>query len=153
MTPETFQGLLNGVTATIAGRALDGELEALLNSRYPAGGEVVQSIVRACGAAMTEGWMCNREAGGIRYGRVLKPGPATQGFSVDVVDMNDVVGPQHSHPKGEIDLIMPRAAMAQFDGRGAGWLVYGPGSSHRPTVTGGRAWVLYLLPEGEIVFS
>jgi hypothetical protein len=84
---------------------------------------------------------------------VLKPGSATQGFSVDVVDMNDVVGPLHTHPKGEIDLIMPRTATAQFDGRGAGWLVYGPGTSHRPTVAGGRAWILYLLPDGEIVFS
>lgn len=30
---------------------------------------------------------------------------------------------------------------------------HGPGSAHPPTVAGGRALVLYLLPEGRIVFS
>lgn len=152
MSPEAFQTLLAGVTATIAGRPLDEALETLLNARFPAGSEVVQSIVKACGEGMTEGWMCKYEGGGIRYGRVIKPGPALHGFSVDVVDMKEIVGPRHTHPKGEIDLIMPRTATGQFDGRGAGWLVYGPGTTHRPTVTGGRTWILYLLPEGEIVF-
>ena len=53
----------------------------------------------------------------------------------------------------EIDLIMPLDEGAQFDGRPAGWLVCPPGSAHRPTVTGGRALVLYLLPEGSITFT
>src|SRR6266478_2170194 len=57
------------------------------------------------------------------------------------------------HPNGEIDLIMPLAAGAKFDGREAGWLVYGPGSVHSPTVTHGRALVLYLLPGGAIEFT
>ncbi len=39
---------------------------------------------------------------------------------------------------------------AQFDGLDAGWLVYGPGSAHSPTVTRGRAFILYLLPQGAI---
>jgi hypothetical protein len=97
--------------------------------------------------------MCEREAGGIRYGRVIKPGPHTHGFSVDVVDMPPIVGPHHSHPNGEIDLVLPLETDARFDGRGAGWLVYGPGSSHHPTVSGGRALVLYLLPNGAIEFT
>ena len=42
---------------------------------------------------------------------------------------------------------------ARFDGRPAGWLVCPPGSAHRPTVTQGRALVLYLLPEGAIHFT
>ena len=42
---------------------------------------------------------------------------------------------------------------AIFDDHGAGWVVYGPGSSHNPTVTDGRALVLYLLPEGKIEFT
>ena len=33
------------------------------------------------------------------------------------------------------------------------WLVYPPGSAHRPTVRPGRALVLYLLPEGRIEFT
>jgi hypothetical protein len=72
---------------------------------------------------------------------------------VDVVDMDDLAGPHHAHPNGEIDMIMPLTEGARFDGHGAGWLVYGPGSAHRPTVTGGRALVLYLLPGGAIDFS
>jgi hypothetical protein len=72
---------------------------------------------------------------------------------VDVVDMTDVAGPHHTHPLGEIDLIMPIDAEARFDGQGAGWLVCPPGSAHPPTVTGGRALVLYLLPEGRIEFT
>ncbi len=38
-------------------------------------------------------------------------------------------------------------------GVAAGWLVCPPGSAHRPTVLGGRALVLYLLPQGQIQFT
>jgi hypothetical protein len=50
-------------------------------------------------------------------------------------------------------MIMPVTADAKFDGRGRGWLVYPPDSAHRPTVTSGRALILYLLPEGRIEWS
>ena len=59
----------------------------------------------------------------------------------------------NAHPNGEIDLIMPLDDGAQFDGRPAGWLVCPPGSAHQPTVTHGRALVLYLLPQGSIEFT
>src|SRR5438046_2356742 len=78
---------------------------------------------------------------------------ATHGFSIDVVEMNDIAGPHHRHPNGEIDLVMPLEGDARFDGHGAGWVVYGPGSAHRPTVSGGKALVLYLLPDGAIEFA
>ena len=97
--------------------------------------------------------MCQCEAGGIRYGRVLAAEDDLQRFSVDVVDMNDVVGPHHRHPQGEVDLIMPLEGQATFDGHPAGWCVYPPDSAHRPTVRQGRALVLYLLPEGQIEFT
>jgi len=48
---------------------------------------------------------------------------------------------------------MPLTTGAQFDGHGAGWVVYGPGTAHSPTVTEGRALVLYLLPQGAIEFT
>jgi hypothetical protein len=67
--------------------------------------------------------------------------------------MENIAGPHHVHPQGEIDLIMPVDGDALFDGRPAGWLVCPPGSAHRPTVTRGRALVLYLLPNGEIEFT
>ncbi len=47
----------------------------------------------------------------------------------------------------------PLEGAPAFDGVGAGWCVYPPGSAHRPTVTGGSAHVLYLLPEGETAFT
>ena len=153
MTAEHFVQLIAGVTATLEGKAVDKALERELNERFPADGPVFKEIVAACRTAVAAGWMCNREHGGIKFGRVAKPGPALHGFSIDVVDMAEVAGPHHLHPQGEIDLIMPLEGDAKFDGHGAGWLVYGPGSAHRPTVSGGRAYVLYLLPEGAIEFT
>ena len=153
MQPESFKTLIASLTSRIAGKALNATLEDELNRDLPAQGAEFQQLVAACQAAIESGWMCNREGGGIKYGRVIKPGPDTHGFSVDVVDMSDVVGPHHRHPNGEIDLVMPLTANAKFDGRGAGWRVYGPGSAHHPTVTQGRALVLYLLPEGKIEFT
>lgn len=153
VTPENFLALVETVVEPLRGRPLDAALERDLNARYAPGGTIYTRIIESCRAAIAAGWMCQREAGGIRYGRVIKPAPRTQDFSVDVVDMRDVRGPHHAHPHGEIDLVMPLDALAQFDGRGAGWVVYGPGSAHHPTVSGGRALVLYLLPQGAIDFS
>jgi Domain of unknown function (DUF4863) len=153
MTPEAFRTLVTTVTDRISGRTLDVALEADLNREFPASGPVYSSIFAACRAAIAAGWMCNREAGGIRYGRVIKPDAAMGGFSVDVVEMKDLAGPHHRHPRGEIDLIMPLTPGAAFDGRPAGWLVYGPDTSHQPTVANGSALVLYLLPDGAIEFT
>lgn len=153
MTPEQFNDLIAPIAAYIGSRPLDAALDADLNAKYPAGGFAFTAVFDACRKAVEAGWMCNREAGGIKFGRVIKPGAATQGFSVDVVDMDRVAGPHHRHTNGEIDMIMPLDPGAKFDGRGAGWLVYGPGTAHSPTVSGGRALVLYLLPQGAIEFT
>lgn len=153
MTPDEFRDLIAPVTARIQGKTLDAQLESDLNKTFPASGTAFSAIRQACDEAIAAGWMCNREAGGIKFGRVVKPGPETNGFSVDVVDMADVKGPHHRHPNGEIDMIMPLTRDAKFDGRGAGWLVYGADTAHSPTVSSGRALVLYLLPQGAIEFS
>ncbi len=153
MTPNEFTGLVAEITRHVGGRALDAALEADLERTFPPGGPALRALLDACREAIAAGWMCQREAGGIRFGRVVKPGEATQGFSVDVVELQDVEGPHHRHPNGEIDLVMPITGPARFDGRGPGWVVYGPGSAHRPTVRGGRALVLYLLPGGAIEFT
>lgn len=150
MTVEDFQTLIHDITQDISTNKLDSNLAARLDRVYPADGVKFQAIQSACNAAIAEGWMCNREQGGIKFGRVLKD---VDGFSVDVVRMKDIVGPHHRHPDGEIDMVMPISADAKFDGHGPGWLVYGPGSAHRPTVTDGEALVLYLLPGGAIEFT
>lgn len=152
-TPETFRVLLSTLTAQLEGRPLDDALDAWLNQTHGAGSASYEQLKSACLAGVAAGWLCEREGGGIRYGRICKPGADLHGFSVDVVDMQDIAGPHHAHPNGEIDLIMPIDDNAQFDGRPAGWLVCPPGSAHRPTVSQGRALVLYLLPDGQIQFT
>ena len=142
-----------GEIAADAGRPLDAALGDWLNQHLGPGSESYQALKAACEAGVAAGWLCDREGGGIRYGRIFKPADDLHGFSVDVVDMNDIVGPHHTHPQGEIDLIMPTQGDAKFDGRPAGWCVYPPGSAHRPTVSQGRALVLYLLPQGRIEFT
>ncbi len=153
MSPDRFHSLIAELTSSLAGRTLDTALAAELNRDHGPGSVAYEALFQACRDGIAAGWMCDREAGGIRYGRVIKPTPATQGYSVDVVDMDDCVGPHHMHPNGEIDLVMPLEGDARFDGAPAGWVVYGPGTAHKPTVSGGRALVLYLLPQGAIEFS
>lgn len=152
MSPETFTNLIAEITGRIAGMPLDHKLEDVLNAAFPADGPAFNGIVEACKTAVAAGWMCNREAGGIKFGRVVKPSEVIHGFSVDVVEMNSK-GPHHSHPNGEIDMIMPLEGDAKFDGHGKGWVVYPPKSAHFPTVSGGKALVLYLLPQGAIEFT
>ncbi|MBL8349372.1 MAG: DUF4863 family protein [Burkholderiaceae bacterium] len=153
MPQAAFRQLIASLTDQIAGRALDAQLDAWLNAVHGPGSPTYDGLKAACQQGVAEGWLCNREGGGIRYGRIFKPAEDLHGFSVDVVDMADVAGPHHTHPLGEVDLIMPIAGNATFDGRPAGWLVCPPGSAHPPTVAGGRALVLYLLPEGRIDFT
>ena len=153
MTPQAFRQQIATLTAELAGRPLDAALDRWLNAEHGAASASYRALKAACEAGVAEGWLCDREGGGIRYGRIFKPAPDLHGFSVDVVDMHDIAGPHHVHPNGEIDLIMPIDADATFDGRTAGWLVCPPGSAHRPTVAHGRALVLYLLPEGRIDFT
>ncbi len=153
MNRDHFRGLMASVTAEIQGVPLDEQLATRLNAAYPPGSPTFEAILGACRVGVADGWMCEREAGGIRYGRVLKAGDDLHGYSVDVVEMADCAGPHHVHPNGEIDLVMPLEGDARFDGQPAGWKVYGPGSAHRPTVRGGRAYVLYLLPQGAIQFT
>ena len=153
MTPEDFRALIAPLTQAIAGKPLDASLDDWLNQHHGVGSESYQQLKAACITGVAEGWLCKYEGGGLRYGRIFKPSEDLHGFSIDVVDMENVAGPHHVHPQGEIDLIMPIEGDAQFDGRPAGWLVCPPGSAHRPTVSQGRALVLYLLPNGEIEFT
>lgn len=150
---KAFSDAVATITARIAGKAVDGKLESFLNESFPPGGEAFDDLAELCRQGIDEGWLCNNEHGGIRYGRVIKQGPATSGFSVDVVLMENIKGPYHGHPLGEIDMIIPETAEAKFDGQGQGWKVYEPKSEHFPTVTDGSAIVLYLLPQGEIDFK
>lgn len=148
-----FKTRLAAVTAQIHTRALDSALDVWLNTHLGVDTPTYRELQQSCEEGVAQGWLCKYEGGGLRYGRIFKPSDDLHGFSVDVVDMENVAGPHHVHPQGEIDLIMPIEGQATFDGRTAGWLVCPPGSAHRPTVSQGRALVLYLLPKGEIEFT
>lgn len=152
-TPEYFVTYLAQVTTAIGKDTLDSELEARLNAEFPADGNWFAAAKDMCVRGCEEGWLCARESGGIKFGRAVPVSEVLGGMSVDVVEMNDTVGPHHSHPNGEIDLVMPLTPEAKFDGQSAGWKVYGPDTAHSPTVTDGTAIVLYLLPDGAIEFT
>jgi hypothetical protein len=160
-TPDTFRQLLGvqaeQITRRLSGRPLTDEvaeeLALWLNRTHGPASLGYQTLAQACRDGVAAGWLCNREGGGIRYGHIFRPADDLQGFSVDVVDMHNTAGPHHTHPHGEIDLIMPTEGEALFDGHPAGWCVYPAGSAHHPTVSQGRALVLYLLPQGAIEFT
>lgn len=150
MDVAEFTTLLKPVTDAVAGQPVDKALEDRLTAAIAPDSETFAEIEAACHAAIEAGWMCAEGEGTRRFGRVIEPSDATQNLSVDVVDMTDLRGGHHAHPTGEVLMIMPQDDGAQFDRRGRGWLVYEPGTAHRPTVRGGRALVLYLLPDGRI---
>ncbi len=153
MNVEDFATVMAPVTAAVAGKPVDEALADALNRQFPGDGPVFNKIEEACHQAIAAGWMCSEGVEGRRFGRVIEAGPETGDLSVDVVQLRDIVGPHHRHPNGEICMTMPVTPSALFDGSPRGWKVYGPGTAHRPTVTGGEALVLYLLPGGEIEFT
>jgi len=153
MNVEQFGELIKPLAAAVAGSPLTPQLGEELDRRFPPDGAQFRAVEQACHAAIAAGWMCAQGGAGRRFGRVIEPGPRTAGLSVDVVDLTDIVGPHHRHPNGEVCMVMPVTPTARFDGKGAGWKVYPPGSAHHPTVTDGRALVLYMLPEGKIEFT
>ncbi len=153
MSREDFDEIMGRIAGAIGDRPLDQDLAAHLSATFPPDGEDFKAVERLCREGEAEGWVCGREAGGIKFSRPVKPGGAAGAFSVDVVRMEPCAGPHHVHPKGEIGMIMPLDGPAEFDGMPRGWYVHEPGSAHWPTVTKGPAYVLYLLPDGEIEFT
>ena len=108
MSKESFHQIVADVTSQIAGRPLDAELDRWLNTVHGVGSESYERLKQACIDGVAEGWLCEREGGGIKYGRVFKAEDALHRFSVDVVDMKDIEGPHHAHPNGEVDLIFAK---------------------------------------------
>ncbi len=153
MKISEFKALLKPVTDLVSSMAIDAELAEELNRRFPPGGEVFDTIEKACHEAIADGWMCANGDEGRRWGRVIEPSQETGWLSVDVVDLTDLVGSHHSHPTGEVCMVMPITPEAQFDGTSRGWCVFEQGSGHYPTVTNGEALILYMLPEGKIDYT
>ena len=149
MSDETaFHQALADLTAQLAGKPLDAALAQWLNTAHGPTSTTYQRLREACRQGVREGWLCEREGGGIRYGRVFKPEDALHRFSVDVVDMQNIAGPHHTHPQGEIDLIVPLEGEAVFDGHPAGWCVYPPGSATTPRWLTAERWCCTCCPRG-----
>lgn len=119
----------------------------ILDQRFPIQGEWVTRVHEAFRQGLAAGALCAKGNADIAFSRILRPGPDSLDFSVDAVNMR-VPGPDHIHPRGEVDLCLAAEGDPRFDGQSEGWVVYGPGSRHVPTVTGGRMHIIYLLPGG-----
>ena len=125
---------------------------ASLEGRFPFSGERITGLGAALCDAKEAGEICQHGTDDLRYSRLFKASEDSRDMSADAVWMR-VAGPHHTHPQGEIDLCFVTDGAPLFDGRPPGWTVYPPGSSHRPTVSGGAMMILYLLPGGEIAFT
>ena len=152
-TREAFASAIGHIALAIGDKPLDADLQVWLNATYPATGPDSRRLAELIRTGFDEGWLMPRSANGIAFGRPIKPHGAAARCSVDVVRMDDVKGPHHRHPQGDIGFIVPISGTPAFDGMTCGWYVYEPGSAHVPTVSGGAAFVLYLLPDGAIEFT
>ena len=126
---------------------------ARLEDAFPIGGDAMQTLAALVRDGVSAGWLCEREANGVKFSRVAKAEhPATAPLSIDAVHMNGP-GPGHTHPNGEIDLCFAVSGTPRFDGHPPGWVVYPPNSWHVPTVSDGVMDILYFLPDGAIRFE
>lgn len=122
-----------------------------LQARFPLTDPAMRALRAEVRRGVQEGWLCDREAGGLRFSRVAKASDE-QPWSIDAVHMQGP-GPGHTHPGGEIDLCFAVEGEPAFDGHPEGFTVYPPGSWHVPSVSGGSMDILYLLPGGAIAFG
>ena len=87
MTAEQLRSQIAALAQQITGKPLDSRLADWLNTEHGPLSDSFRQLQATCEAGVHDGWLCNREGGGIRYGRIFKPADDLQGFSVDVVDM------------------------------------------------------------------
>ena len=100
MTPSDLRTRVRTITERIRGLPVDAELEKQLNQTFPEGGEVFRAVQEACRAGIEGGWLCTQGGSGRRFGRIFEPAEDLAGYSVDVVELEDFVGPLHTHPEG-----------------------------------------------------
>ena len=92
MTPEHFTDLMQPILKACSNTAIDATLEDALNASFPPSSATFRNIEKACHDAIAAGWMCSQGGAGRRFGRVIEAGGATAGLSVDVVDLENIVG-------------------------------------------------------------
>ena len=80
MSPTHFREQIAKLATQLVGRPLDASLNAWLNTEHGVGTVTYDRLKQSCEAGVAAGWLCEREGGGIRYGRILKPEPDLSGF-------------------------------------------------------------------------
>ena len=85
MSQAQLEDLMGEIATAIADKPVDDALAAFLNESFSDEGEAFKAVEALCRSGEAEGWICGREMGGIKFGRVSKPGGAAGKFSVDVV--------------------------------------------------------------------
>lgn len=154
MTSTTaFLDTLRPVIDLIRDRALDGALKSDLDMAFPPGSPTFEAIRAACRSGVEDGWMGLEGDDRRKGGRVIEPTPECAGCSVDVVEIADLTGPHHAHPRGEVCAVLAVTPGVEFDGNPEGWAVYPAGSAHWPSAKGGRLRVMFFLPGGEIDYT
>ncbi len=112
MNTNEFQTLLQPVTNEIAGKRVDDDLASELGRQFPPGCDVYEAMEEGCHQAISDGWTCSQGGEGQRFGGVIEPSVETNALSVDAIDLKNIVGPHHRHPRGEICMVMPVTAEA-----------------------------------------
>jgi hypothetical protein len=153
--PEALP-IIHCVLRFIGDRPFDSELEFQLNRRFGRYSGIYEALAKLLRIGLQEGWVGYAPIDGAtdyRRGRIAKPAAETAGMSIESGLLCNVTGQYHCHTRGEIDMVVPIDAGARWCGRGCGWVVYPPLSEHFPTVTGGKALIMFFLPNGEIEYK
>ena len=146
------------------------EVEQWLNSSYGVESALYKDLSRLIALGVKEGWVADVEIGGPRYRRaqLVAPSAETFFFSMTGVLMDSTDNAQnnpedsfrggfHSHPYGEINLVVPLNEGAALAGPNGwcygGWTTPAPGSHHFPEVKGGAVVSITFLPAGRIAFD
>jgi len=154
MSQDTLTQKIHDVCEILAG--IDFGADDCLDTvrvRLPEDSEQMQEITRLMTEGLEAGWICDRENGPLKFSRVVKPTDDSKNFSCDAVYMPDCSGPKHTHPNGELSWCVSLEGSPDFDGNGPGWALYGPGTTHVPTVKNGTMLIIYFLPEGAMTWS
>lgn len=124
------------------------QTQASLTTKYPLSGDYLAEVRRLCERGMEDGWLCPGENGESRSARVA--GTSTWfPFSIEAAYLKGE-HEAHASPKGEVGLCWPVGGKPKYCGEDPGWVVFAPGSKHRPEATGGEMFMLSFLPDGAI---
>jgi hypothetical protein len=119
-----------------------------LTSKYPLSGDYLAEVRRLCERGMEDGWLCPGENGESRSSRVA----GTSAWFPFSIEASYLAGEHEAHasPKGEVGLCFPVGGKPKYCGEEPGWVVFQPGSKHRPEASGGTMFMLSFLPDGAI---